>query len=110
MRPEYANSAFDLWFLTRDEKYRRTAYAHFDAVRTNCRVEHGYTVLLDVRTTPMTRGDYFPAYAFSENFKYLYLTFADAPRFDGRNYYLNTEGKIMRGLIRAPASGRGPHA
>ena len=25
----------------------------------------------------MTKGDYFPAYAFSENFKYLYLMFAD---------------------------------
>ena len=69
LRPEYANSAFDLWFLTRDEKYRRAAYAHFDAVRANCRVEHGYTVLLDVRTRPMIQGDYFPAYAFSENFQ-----------------------------------------
>jgi Glycosyl hydrolase family 47 len=99
MRPEYANSAFDLWFLTRDEKYRRAAYRHFKAVRANCRVRNGYTVLLDVRTQPMTQGDYFPAYAFSENFKYLYLMFAETPRFDGRNYYLNTEGKILRGLV-----------
>jgi mannosyl-oligosaccharide alpha-1,2-mannosidase len=46
----------------------------------------------------MTQGDYFPAYSFSENFKYLYLMFADSPRFDGTNYYLNTEGKILRGM------------
>lgn len=98
LRPEYANSAFDLWFLAHDEKYRRTAYAHFLAMRDNCRVPGGYTVLTDVRTTPMTKGDLFPAYSFSENFKYLYLIFADAPRFDGTNYQLNTEGKIMRGL------------
>ncbi|HTX60615.1 MAG TPA: glycoside hydrolase family 47 protein [Verrucomicrobiae bacterium] len=98
MRPEYANSAFDLWFLTRDQKYRDAAYRHFVAVRENCRCENGYTVLLDVRTQPMRQGDYFPAYAFSENFKYLYLVFADTPRFDGDAYYLNTEGKVMRGL------------
>ena len=104
MRPEYANSAFDLWFLTHDEKYRRAAYTHFNQVRANCRVERGYTVLLDVTTRPMKQGDYFPAYAFSENFKYLYLMFADTPRFDGRNYYLNTEGKIMRGLVRNASS------
>lgn len=101
MRPEYPNSSFDLWFLTHDEKYRATAYRYFTALRKNCRTANGYTVLTDVRTRPMAQGDYFPAYAFSENFKYLYLMFADSPRFDGSNYYLNTEGKILRGIKRA---------
>lgn len=100
MRPEYVNSSFDLWFLTHDQKYRTTAYRYFQALRANCRTPNGYTVLTDVRTRPMTQGDYFPAYAFSENFKYLYLMFADTPRFDGSNYYLNTEGKALRGLLR----------
>jgi hypothetical protein len=36
----------------------------------------------------------------SENFKYLYLMFVDSPRFNGSAYYLNTEGKILRGLRR----------
>lgn len=97
-RPEYPNAAFDLWFLTKDEKYRRTAYRYFHALRENCRVSNRYTVLADVRSRPMMQGDYFPANAFSENFKYLYLMFADSPRFDPARYYLNTEGKIMRGL------------
>jgi mannosyl-oligosaccharide alpha-1,2-mannosidase len=106
MRPEYPNSSFDLWFLTHDEKYRATAYRYFEALRKNCRTPNGYTVLTDVRTRPMAQGDYFPAYAFSENFKYLYLMFADSPRFDGYNYTLNTEGKIMRGMLR---NGRPAH-
>ena len=97
MRPEYPNSSFDLWFVTRDEKYRATAYQYFSALRKYCRTSSGYTVLTDVRTRPMTQGDYFPAYAFSENFKYLYLLFADTPRFDASRHYLNTEGKILRG-------------
>jgi mannosyl-oligosaccharide alpha-1,2-mannosidase len=100
LRPEYANSAFDLWFLTEDEKYRRTAYRYFEAIRNNCRVANGYTVVKDLRTKPMTLGDHFPAYSFSENFKYLYLMFADSARFDSKSYYLNTEGKILRGLRR----------
>jgi mannosyl-oligosaccharide alpha-1,2-mannosidase len=98
LRPEYVNSAFDLWFLTGDAKYRSTAYSYFTALRANCRVAGGYTSLTDIRTRPMKQGDHFPAYAFSENFKYLYLMFADSPRFDGARYYLNTEGKILRGL------------
>lgn len=100
MRPEYVNSAFDLWFLTGDEKYRRTAYRYFQALRANCRVANGYTTLTDIRTRPMTPGDHFPAYSFSENFKYLYLMFADSKRFDPSTYYLNTEGKVLRGLRR----------
>lgn len=103
MRPEYPNSSFDLWFLTRDPKYRTTAYRYFQALRANCRTQYGYTTINDIRTRPMTQADYFPAYAFSENFKYLYLMFADTPRFDGSNYYLNTEGKIMRGMVKATA-------
>lgn len=103
MRPEYVNSSFDLWFLTHDEKYRTTAYRYFQALRENCRTPNGYTVLADVRTRPMTQGDYFPAYAFSENFKYLYLMFAGSPRFDGSKYVLNTEGKIMRGMLKGTA-------
>jgi len=107
LRPEYANSAFDLWFLTGNEKYRRTAYRYFDALRSNCRVTNGYTTLKDVRTRPMTLGDHFPAYSFSENFKYLYLMFTGSTsRFDGSNYYLNTEGKVLRGLLR---NGRPAH-
>jgi hypothetical protein len=100
MRPEYPNAAFDLWFLTRDDKYRTTAYRYFSALREHCRVANGYTVLTDVRPRPMRQGDYFPAYSFSENFKYLYLMFSDTPRFNGNDYYLNTEGKILRGLRR----------
>ena len=100
LRPEYANSAFDLWRLTHDDRYRAAAYDHFLALREHCRVAGGYTVVLDVRATPMTHGDLTPAYWFAENMKYLYLMFATAPRFDDATAYLSTEGKILRGLRR----------
>ncbi len=98
LRPEYANSAFDLWFLTGRDKYRATARRHFARLREHCRVAGGYTIVTDVTTRPMKHGDLCPAYCFAENFKYLYLMFADSPRFDGTSYYLSTEGKIFRGL------------
>jgi len=100
LRPEYVNAACDLWFLTQDQKYRDTAWAYFTAMRDHCRVADGYTVVKDVTTRPMTLGDYTPAYAFAENFKYLYLMFAATPRFDPSTYYMNTEGKLLRGLVR----------
>jgi len=100
LRPEYVNASCDLWFLTHEQKYRDTAYAYFTAMRDHCRVANGYTVVKDVTTNPMTLGDYFPAYAFAENFKYLYLMFAQTPRFDETKYYMSTEGKLLRGLVR----------
>lgn len=100
LRPEYVNASCDLWFLTRDQKYRDTAWQYFTAMRDHCRVANGYTVVKDVTTQPMTLGDYTPAYAFAENFKYLYLMFADTPRFDATRYYMSTEGKLLRGMVR----------
>jgi mannosyl-oligosaccharide alpha-1,2-mannosidase len=46
----------------------------------------------------MQLGDLMPAYGFAENFKYLYLMFANSPRFNAHNFYLSTEGKVLRGL------------
>jgi len=49
----------------------------------------------------MTNADYFPAYSFSENFKYLDCMCNGADdRFDGSTYYFNTEGKALRGMLR----------
>ncbi|MDI5967040.1 glycoside hydrolase family 47 protein [Streptomyces sp. SL13] len=100
LRPEYVNSSFDLWRLDPNEYYKRTAYQYFTGMRDNLRVTGGYTIAADVTTAPMTLGDYTPAYWFAENNKYLYLTFADSPRFDYRNGILSTEGKVLRGLRR----------
>ena len=70
-------------------------------MKKNARVANGYTIINDVTTTPMQLGDLMPAYGFAENFKYLYLIFANSPRFNARNFYLSTEGKILQGLIPA---------
>lgn len=100
-RPEYPNASFDLFFTTHDPYYAKTAWQWFVGMRDNARVANGYTIINDVTTTPMTLGDLMPAYGFAEDFKYVYLIFANSPRFNSRDFYLSTEGKILRGLIPA---------
>jgi hypothetical protein len=99
LRPEYVDSAFNLWLVTGQEVYRDRAYDYFLRVMRHCRVPNGYTIATDVTTTPVTLGDLTSAYWFSENMKYYYLMFADSPRFDYQNNYLTTEGDVLRGLI-----------
>ncbi|GHC71146.1 glycoside hydrolase family 47 protein [Streptomyces cinnamoneus] len=103
LRPEYANCAFQLYWQTGDPYYRTTAWRYFENLRKHHRVPGGYTVVTDVTRRPMPRGDHCPAYVFAENFKWLYLTFADTPRFDYAHGYLSTEGKVLRGLRPPPA-------
>ncbi len=100
-RPEYLNSSFDLFWQTGSGFYEFTAIQDFLGFVVNARVPNGYTIIDDVTTKPMTLGDLFPAYGFAENFKYIYLIFARTNRFDTSNFYLSTEGKILKGLVRA---------
>ena len=98
-RPEYVNASFDLYFQTGDPYYAATAWQWFQGMRDNARVPNGYTIVRDVTTRPMVLGDLFPAYGFAEDFKYLYLIFANSPRFNSHRFWLSTEGKILEGLL-----------
>ncbi|MER5639007.1 glycoside hydrolase family 47 protein [Kitasatospora sp. NPDC002227] len=100
LRPEYVNSSLDLWRLTGEAEFKQSAYRYFQGMRDHLRVPGGYTVAEDVSTSPMRLGDLTPGYLFAENFKYLYLLFAAAPRFDYRTGLLSTEGKLLRGAVR----------
>ncbi|HTU28264.1 MAG TPA: glycoside hydrolase family 47 protein [Solirubrobacteraceae bacterium] len=98
-RPEYPNASFDLYLQTGDDNYAQTALQWLQNMKANASVADSYTIINDVTTTPMTLGDLMPAYSFAEGFKYVFLIFSRTPRFDRRNFYLSTEGKILRGLL-----------
>ncbi len=100
LRPEFADSAFVLWLITRDELFRQRALTHYQNMKRTSRVRFGYTILNDVTTNPVRRGDFCPGYWWSEQLKYYWLIFAPAPRFDYGNNYLSTEGNIFRGARR----------
>lgn len=100
LRPEFADSAFVLWLVTRDEVFRQRALTHYQNMKRTSRVRFGYTTLDDVTTNPVRRGDFTPGYWWSEQLKYYWLIFAPARRFDYANNYLSTEGNIFRGALR----------
>ena len=100
LRPEYVDSAFNLWLVTGRDRYRRLAYDYYVRQKTHSRVPNGWTVIADVTTTPVTHGDLTSGYWWSEQMKYWYLMFANTNRFNYRNNYLSTEGNVFRGLKR----------
>ena len=97
LRPEYVDSAFNLWLLTRKELYRERAYDYYMRQKRASRVPNGWTIVTDVTASPVTHGDLTPGYWWAEQMKYWYLMFADCPRFDYRDNYLSTEGAVLRG-------------
>ena len=100
LRPELADAALNLWLLDRDPRWRRICRTHFETMKRSSRTIWGYSGIADVTKTPMTLDDACPGYWWAEQMKYYYLIFSDTPRFDYRNNYLTTEGKVLRGLRR----------
>src|SRR6266545_4481712 len=100
LRPEYVDSAFNLWLVTGREMYRERAFDYYLRQKRASRVPNGWTIVTDVTTTPPTQGDLTSGYWWSEQMKYWYLMFSGTPRFDYRNNYLSTEGNVFRGTRR----------
>jgi mannosyl-oligosaccharide alpha-1,2-mannosidase len=99
LRPELVDSAFTLWLVERDPRFREIGARHYEAMRATSRAPYGFTVLTDVTTK--AQGDACPGYWWSEQMKYYWLLFSDTKRFDYRSNYLSTEGNVLRGLRRA---------
>ncbi|HEY8480962.1 MAG TPA: glycoside hydrolase family 47 protein [Spirillospora sp.] len=105
LRPEYVDSCFNLWIVAGpgkrgSEKYRELAYDYYRRQKKHSRVDNGWTIIADVTTTPVRHDDLTSGYWWSEQMKYWYLMFTNAPRFDYRRNYLSTEGNVFRGLRR----------
>ena len=100
LRPELADSAFNLWLLDRDERWRLITAEHFKAMKRWNKTTYGYTDLADVTTTPKKQADHCPGYWWSEQMKYYWLIFSDTPRFNYAHNYLTTEGNVLLGFNR----------
>jgi mannosyl-oligosaccharide alpha-1,2-mannosidase len=98
LRPELADSCFNLWLLDRDPLWRHIAAKHFMNMKRHCKTRYGYSGVRDVTKRPMPLSDSCPAYWWSEQMKYYYLLFSDTPRFNYSDNYLSTEGDVLRGF------------
>ncbi len=100
LRPELVDAAFNHWLLDRREEWRVIVRDHYLAMKRWNKARYGYADLADVTANPKMQSDHCPGYWWSEQMKYYYLIFADAPRVDYRRLYLSTEGNVLRGLRR----------
>jgi mannosyl-oligosaccharide alpha-1,2-mannosidase len=98
LRPEFADSCLTLFVHGGGAHERQLGRIHYENMKRTSRARFGYTIIDDVTASPMRQGDLCPGYWWAEQMKYYWLLFSETPRFDYRNNYLSTEGKVLIGL------------
>jgi mannosidase alpha-like ER degradation enhancer 2 len=94
LRPESLESAYYLYTLTGDGRYRQMGRAMFEAIDRWTRSEAGFAALADVRTKQ--KRDRMHSFLFAETLKYAYLLFAPPSALDLRAVVFNTEAHPLR--------------
>jgi ER degradation enhancer, mannosidase alpha-like 2 len=89
LRPENIESAYYLYYFTRDPKYRRMGRNYFDSIVKNCRTPSAFAALSSVET--MSQRDDMESFFFAETMKYAYLLLGDPDRVDLSKTVFNTE-------------------
>jgi len=97
LNPEFAEGLLSLYSTTGNEDYRWRAYTMLQKLVKYCRYDVRYTGISDVTT--LDRKDEMTQYFLSDTLKYLYLIFADSPRFNYDDFVFNTFAQPMKGVI-----------
>ncbi len=93
LRPEALESAYYLFVLTGNERYRDMGRDIFHRIVKATRVANGFTRLTDIRT--QKKGDGMPSFFLAETLKYAYLL-ADPGALDFDKVIFNTEAHPLR--------------
>ncbi len=93
LRPEALESAYYLFMLTGNERYREMGRDIFHRIVAATRVPDGFTWLTDIRTKK--KGDGMPSFFLAETLKYAYLI-ADPGALDFDKVIFNTEAHPLR--------------
>jgi predicted alpha-1,2-mannosidase len=94
LRPEALESAYILYTLTGDERYKAMGWDIFQRIVRWCRTEVAYAHLEDVRTKEKSDG--MQSFFLAETLKYAYLLFAPEGTLDFREVVFNTEAHPLR--------------
>jgi len=94
LRPENLESAYYLWKLTGDERYREMGRVMFESLVARCRTPVAYAHLADVRTGE--QADAMESFFFAETLKYAWLLFAPPETLDLEEVVFNTEAHPFR--------------
>lgn len=98
---ETVESYFIMWRTTHEQKYRDWAWEAFQAIEKHCRLESGYSGLLDVDSLNGGHDDLQQSFFLAETLKYLYLIFTDDDVISLDKYVFNTEAHPF-GIINDP--------
>jgi mannosidase alpha-like ER degradation enhancer 2 len=94
LRPESLESAYYLYTMTGDERYREMGRTMFEAIDRWTRTDAGFAVLADVRSKE--KKDRMHSFVLAETLKYAYLLFAPPEILDLRGVVLNTEAHPLQ--------------
>ncbi|CAK9783494.1 unnamed protein product [Cutaneotrichosporon oleaginosum] len=106
-RPEFIESTYYLYTVTRDDFYLRVGERVLRDIRRRTITPCGFATLANVETGETE--DRMESFLLSETLKYLYLLFADLPSAPPSNTVFTTEGHqlhLPRNLTRSPTATR----
>lgn len=96
LRPEYVESLFVIYRITKDEKLQELAWDVFQSLENFCKISSGgYGVLKDVNDPTKGQGD-MPSYFLAETLKYLLLIFGPDDYVSLEDFVFTTEGHPLR--------------
>ena len=89
LNPEIIESAYYLYRITGDNKYRQMGVKFFRDIVKYCKTDIAFSAVEDVQT--MEKRDYMATYFFAETMKYFYLLFGDDELFGFDHHIFSTE-------------------
>lgn len=89
LRPENIESAYYLYYLTHDPRYRQMGLTYFNSIVKYCRTPTAFATLTSVESKE--QRDDMESYFFAETMKYLYLLLGKTDRIDLSKTVFNTE-------------------
>eukprot|EP00756_Hemistasia_phaeocysticola_P004751 Hpha_TRINITY_DN12988_c0_g2::TRINITY_DN12988_c0_g2_i1::g.164247::m.164247/K01230/MAN1; mannosyl-oligosaccharide alpha-1,2-mannosidase len=105
LRPEYVESLFIMWRVTKDQRYRDWGWDAYMGMFKNCRAPSGgFSGVKDVRTHPCRHDDVQQSFFLAETLKYLFLLFADDSLVPLDRWVFNTEAHPIKIRNRDPFS------
>jgi len=94
LRPEIIESAYYLYRLTGDPKYREMGLTYFNDIVKYCRTDDAYAALTDVTTKD--KADEMESFFLAETLKYLYLLFSPTETLNFGKIIFNTEAHPLQ--------------
>jgi ER degradation enhancer, mannosidase alpha-like 2 len=94
LRPEVIESAYYLYFYTKDEKYTEMGSTFLLSLVRFCKADVGYAALKNVETREKT--DSMESFFLAETLKYLYLIYAPRGTLDLNKVVFNTEAHPLQ--------------